>query len=279
MIVQHSDRSGVPSPALRQAVPRPPRAVPVPALHGARGWSSTGIRDADLRAPGLSISVLSAPCSGEHGGDICHLGVGDDGRSTRVVLADVTGHGRSVVQMGRFVHDALADHMDASGGDALLRAVNDAAIVRGPFAMTTAVVVGFSMDTRELELTYAGHAPVLLLRAGATRPAAIEPPLPALDERGPTRNVALAVCEQVAFDPVRLTLARGDRLLLYTDGATDARDACGRAFGETGIVAALESAAAEALPKVPRALAEAIRRHTGSGLGHDDVTFVALQVE
>jgi serine phosphatase RsbU (regulator of sigma subunit) len=62
-----------------------------------------------------------------------------------------------------------------------------------------------------LEIAAAGHpAPFLVLAGGAVEPVAVQGPV-------------VGVSTDVTFEPVRVTLAVGDKIVLYTDGLADAR--------------------------------------------------------
>lgn len=66
-----------------------------------------------------------------------------------------------------------------------------------------------------------------------------------------------------------------DRLMLVSDGATEAHDPTGAEFGDAALPAAL--LASRHLPPIPavRAVQAALRRH-GNGRLHDDATVFCL---
>ena len=79
----------------------------------------------------------------------------------------------------------------------------------GPEDFVTAVVVQVATDGSAIVLN-CGHPPPLLVRAGqATQ----------LDPPEPTPPLGLGARPE----PLRLALALGDRILLYTDGVSEAR--------------------------------------------------------
>ena len=73
-------------------------------------------------------------------------------------------------------------------------------------------------------------------------------------------------------------LQPGDRVLFYTDGYTEARDAEGEPFGVSRLVDIAEWHAAAGLstPETLRRLSHAIGEHQGGEL-HDDATLVLLE--
>jgi serine phosphatase RsbU (regulator of sigma subunit) len=70
----------------------------------------------------------------------------------------------------------------------------------------------------------------------------------------------------------------GDRLLLYTDGVTEARDPDGVMFGTDRLVDFVTRASAEDIPtpETMRRLVAAIQNHQQQPL-HDDATVVFLE--
>jgi sigma-B regulation protein RsbU (phosphoserine phosphatase) len=78
------------------------------------------------------------------------------------------------------------------------------------------------IDTTAHRLTYAnaGHNPPLLIRGSGS-----------VDQLAPTGTV-LGVFAESAYEQGDFTIAAGDRLILYTDGITEGRNAAGDEFGE-----------------------------------------------
>jgi sigma-B regulation protein RsbU (phosphoserine phosphatase) len=76
------------------------------------------------------------------------------------------------------------------------------------------------VSSRKLTFTNAGHNPPMLIRASGE--------CVRLEEGGP---VIGAFCES-SYVQQEIQLHEGDKLLLFTDGVTEARDACGDEFGE-----------------------------------------------
>jgi sigma-B regulation protein RsbU (phosphoserine phosphatase) len=129
------------------------------------------------------------------------------------------------------------------------------------------VLARYNPDTHVLEYCNAGHNPPLLIHAG--NGAVIE-------KLNPT-GAAIGLTDTMKFENVQTTLNVGDSLLLYTDGATEARNAATEEFGERRIT---EFLAANASLE-PKALLEEMRRalttFTQSASFHDDLTLLAMK--
>jgi phosphoserine phosphatase RsbU/P len=121
------------------------------------------------------------------------------------------------------------------------------------------------VDAKAKRLTYAnaGHNPPIMLRRDGT---ALR-----LNEGG----AVLGVLENLKYLYGEIDLAPADRLLLFTDGVSEAQDLGGRQFGEERLMQLLKSnidlGAADLQWKVIKTVSE-----FSYGVFHDDVTVVAM---
>lgn len=132
----------------------------------------------------------------------------------------------------------------------------------GPDKFVTAVIGELDTQTGVWRWVTAGHPPALLMRRGRivkTMEQFIEPPLGLLTDFP-------SVGEE--------RLEPGDRLLLYTDGVTEARDSSGDFFGIERLadLVAREAASQRPAPEVLRRLNQAILSHQGGELQDDATT-------
>jgi sigma-B regulation protein RsbU (phosphoserine phosphatase) len=135
--------------------------------------------------------------------------------------------------------------------------MNDALCGNTQGQYVTAAFVYLDAQARELRYAAAGHPAMLLLRDGRV----IE-----IAENG----LLLAAAETATYTEKSMTLERGDRLLLYTDGLLEAKDGEGRLFGEESLATALRNTAALApAAAVERIIADVQRWSTSQ---EDDLT-------
>jgi serine phosphatase RsbU (regulator of sigma subunit) len=134
---------------------------------------------------------------------------------------------------------------------------------RGRFV--TAILARLDISTGRLSYLAAGHLPPLLLRANRTVKAL---------QYGHRAPLGVSGRDVEVVDEY---LEPGDRLLLYTDGITEARDARGRCFGTDRLIDFAERSSADGLPapETLRRLAHAVLAHQG-GLLQDDATLLMV---
>lgn len=159
------------------------------------------------------------------GGDYVHASLGPDGR-LRAVVIDVTGHGLSaamtVTRLSGELERLVAEDPDI-GPAAILQALNRYVnLVLSQHAIfATAVACELDPIDGTLRIANAGHPPPFVRR------------LDGRVDRVDTTAIILGALDADDFEcgETRTRLAAGESLLLYTDGATEARDALGHMLG------------------------------------------------
>ena len=71
-------------------------------------------------------------------------------------------------------------------------------------------------------------------------------------------------------------LEKGDCILLYTDGATEALDQEGREYGLPRLVQSLQASAPHGAASVVKYVAEDVKSFVGNFPQHDDITLLAI---
>ena len=124
------------------------------------------------------------------------------------------------------------------------------------------------VDARDRSLTYenAGHCPAQLLRrTGDTMALCGE-------------GAVFGVLPDWTYRNSRLQLESGDRLVLFTDGVTEAEDSFGTEFGEERVVQALVDSGGRSAEDIQRKLMETVTIYC-DGQFRDDATVVVLAVQ
>ena len=112
----------------------------------------------------------------------------------------------------------------------------------------------------------AGHQLPYLLRASGN-----------VEQIPATTGMGLGVEENVRFETKRTVLGPGDRLLLYTDGISEAMDGAHRVFSERRLRAFLEQSRECPPFEMISDLVSEVRRFTGDAPQSDDITVLALR--
>ena len=153
------------------------------------------------------------------------LGTGP--QQTGLLIADVSGHGVPAALIASMVKLAASSQKaNAASPAKLLEGMNSALCGNTQGQFVTAAYVHLDAEARSLRYAAAGHPAMLLLRGNKVAEIA---------ENG----LLLAATESAAYTEKSMTLEPGDRLLLYTDGLVEAKDAQGKLFGDEALREAL----------------------------------------
>ncbi|WBB70568.1 PP2C family protein-serine/threonine phosphatase [Micromonospora sp. WMMD812] len=215
--------------------------------------------------PDATISAVLEPCY-EVGGDAFDYSL--NGNRITLAILDGVGHGLPAVLTTSVALAAMRAARRSGENLAGLGRAVDAAVAGqwrdGRFV--TAVLAEFDTGSGLLRYVNAGHPPPLLLRRGRA--------VQALDGG---RRLPLGLADDRS-DVARTRLEPGDRLLLHTDGVTEARDAAGRMFGLARLADLAERYVASGLPtpETLRRLSHAVSGHQDGPL-RDDATLLLVE--
>jgi hypothetical protein len=140
-----------------------------------------------------------------------------------------------------------------------------------PDRLLTTVLADLDTTTGAVAWVNCGHPPPLLIRRQKVVPGAFE--------RVPDVPLGLGGLGHDGGPTVHRTqLEPGDRLLIHTDGVTEARSGVGRQFGEQRLIDTIvrATAAGEPAPEALRRLVHAVVEHQDYRL-HDDATILLAE--
>jgi serine phosphatase RsbU (regulator of sigma subunit) len=192
------------------------------------------------------VDSAAAFVASEYGvsGDFYLLTNGRDG-SAIAIVGDVVGHGLEAAQLATFVRARFAAFAAGTSDPAeLLALANGALFERSGATQELVSAVCLRLHDRQLSWAIAGHPPPLRL--------------PGLDELSLEGSTYLLGAEaELALRNRETSLASGEGVLVYTDGATDVRRE-GRLLGLDGLTRLLapmtKLPAAEIVSQVEQAI-------------------------
>src|SRR5271163_3059395 len=256
--------------------------LPAHRLACAQVWGGNNIADLTVEVPGLMGWVHSRPLyPAATGGDVYYLGVCSKGLLSRVVLADVAGHGQVVSATALTLRNLLRKHMDAVDQSVLMQEMNEAFRREDDpkeVQYATAAVLGYCCTTGELIFTNAGHPPPLWYHATEKTWHWLRDETPYRETR--VEGVPLGLIPGTDYLQSAVRLGPGDFLVLYTDGLTESTNEAGLELGYHGILGLAESLLLKtetSSSAMGQALLSAVRNFRGRSPVLDDESMVVLQ--
>ena len=248
---------------------------PSPRMKCMQVWGGNTGADTAVSTTGLDVWLYCKPYGdGVDGGDIYSLSSCSSGRITRLALADVRGHGETVLALAGSLRRLMRRHIDHINQDSLVGAINqEFAAVGDASTFATGLVATFFVPTSTLALTNAGHPPPLLFSARhrSWRALVQESTSAALTD------IPLGMFESARYSQLGVTMTTDDLLLCYTDGLEECVDDKGEMVGQQG----LAKLAAETNPAEPGAIIPELLRQLTSmsadNLSEDDVTIMLIR--
>ncbi len=219
------------------------------------------VPDIALDRAGVEILGTSRPSS-DMGGDLIDAGVAGD--RTDVILADVSGHGVGAgIVMGMLKSSARTLLRSSPSVEQLLTDLNVVlSDLTKPNMFATMAVVRLHPGGA-FEFGLAGHLPIFHFRANSSDVVDL-----------PNQSLPLGIEPDERFEVGASTLARGDTLLLITDGLMEVQDAAGREFGLASLRELFKNNATRPLAEIRDAILAAAGAH---GTQIDDQSLVLVR--
>lgn len=215
--------------------------------------------------PSFRIAGAWQPASG-FGGD-CYDALSFEPDLLGLSIADVAGKGLPAALLMSNLQAAVRAFASAEARPrAICASVNRLLCLN----MTSGRFVTFCylrLDGARRLLSYAnaGHNPPLLARTDGRI------------EKLSTGGMVLGVFPDTGYEEAELPLSRGDRLLLYTDGITEARNGAGDEFGEERLAELLVEHRALDADALHRTILDRVAAFATDGF-QDDATLIAIEV-
>ena len=146
-----------------------------------------------------------------------------------IMVADVTGHGIPAALIATMVKTASASQSHAVAEPSrVLAGMNDALYDQTDTHFVTVTYAYVDLESFELRVASAGHPPSMIF--SPTRQSSNE-----IDIKG----IALGLLPSQSYETAKIPLAPGDRIVIYSDGVTEAATPDGELFSEERLLTLL----------------------------------------
>lgn len=252
-------------------------AQPVHAVSCMEIWGGNSALDNAVSTPGIDAWVVSQPYKGHAaGGDIHYVSMCASGRIARFVVADVSGHGDEVSRTAKVLRDLMRRNMNTLDQTKFARALNDAFQMAGEGngRFATALLASYFSPTDQLVVCNAGHPRPMWYRAEKRQWTVLHHEVDgSLTE---ANDLPLGIIEPTSYHQFSVKLAKGDLVLVMTDGLLEARGQDGRMLGEEGLLEMLQELDPSRPQSLQNALIEKVAQYRGGAAADDDLTLVLL---
>ena len=237
-------------------------------------WGGNQHVDSGVVMAGLDAWVFSRPHGqSAGGGDVYYVSSCATGRITRLLVADVSGHGEVVAGTAASLRGLMRRYVNHLDQRQFVKSMNAKFVALsdvGCFA--TALVTTFHAPTRELSLCNAGHPPPLVYRA-ATKTWEF---LDADDAEGV--NIPFGIDDIDEYCQFKVPLRVNDLVLCFTDSLIEARlPGSTELLGKDGLLRIVKSIDVSQPAIFTSALLAAIEREMPGSLDADDVTVLLFR--
>lgn len=231
-----------------------------------------GIEQA-FELPGLDVWLYSRPIGhAENGGDVYYLSSCASGRISRLLVADVSGHGPEVSQLALRLRELMRRNINRIDQTSFVASMNEEFVqFNQESRFATALVGTYFSSTGRLQLCTAGHPQPLIYRAQANTWELLE----LHREPGATGNIPLGILSEVEYGQLELPLSKGDMLLAYTDGIMEARVEEGKLLGSDGLLQLVQSLNAQQPAEIIPSLVSTLESRLHSAIDDDFTLLLA----
>ena len=219
----------------------------------------------NLRFDGWEVHYRYEP-AGVVSGDYCDVvRPDDDSNAFYFLFGDVSGKGVAAAMLMAHLH---ATFRNLLGGDSSVHRLVERAnrVFRestlAPYFAT--LVCGRADGTGAVEICNAGHCPPLVLSGG--RVSTIDP-----------TGLPVGAFQGVKYGSRSIALGRGDSLVLYTDGLSEARDKNDEEYTAERVARVLGAHAADTPETVADVCFADLAAHLGGATRTDDVTLMVVR--
>ncbi|MFA4842920.1 MAG: SpoIIE family protein phosphatase [Candidatus Omnitrophota bacterium] len=131
---------------------------------------------------------------------------------------------------------------------------------------TTVAYAVIDAKQKKLIFSDAGHLPVILVRGENTERLSMED------------GMAVGIMEGMTFSEKAVDLSKGDIIMFYTDGASEARDAKGNEFGIERLIDIVKLRRDSGAQQIVNFILKELKDFQGKAAQHDDITVILVKL-
>jgi sigma-B regulation protein RsbU (phosphoserine phosphatase) len=239
-------------------------------------WGGSQLTSSGVELPGLDVWVYSKPYGqAQRGGDVYYVSSCASGRISRLLLADVSGHGKSVASTAADLRTLMRRFVNRLDQKEFVRLLNEQFTAHSRHgSFSTAVVTTFFAPSRRLSLCNAGHPRPLLYRIDGRWSLLGHQDNP---EKKGAHNIPLGIFQLTDYEHLDIELDPGDCLVSYTDALIESCDANGEMLGEEGLLRIVNLLGDIPAEKLIVSLLQEIAERFPENLSADDVTLMVVR--
>lgn len=270
----------VSSPLVRPSVKSAVAVSPMHAMQCMEVWGGNGESENGVAMPGLDAWVLAKPSGGDaEGGDIHYVSSCGTGRITRMMIADVSGHGVGVSKIAGTLRNLMRRYVNYVDQREFFKRLNtEFGLASNAGMFATAIVMTYWAPTDCLVLSNAGHPAPIAFASRRNAWFALKGHVNHRkeDDLEPS-NLPLGVIDESSYEQIAVRVRVGDMVVVYTDSLVEARLPDGSMLGEAGLLDILRTLDTSKPAQLARALFEAVMARTGGRALEDDATIMVLR--
>lgn len=242
-------------------------------------WGGNRATQRTVTLPGLDAWVYSVPYQqADSGGDVYYVSNCATGRITRLMLADVSGHGAAVAETANHLRLLMRRYVNHIQQLKFVMSMNtEFAGLANSGGFATAVVATFLAPTRRLTFSNAGHPCPFIYTVRDRRWRQLET---SKDEAGRLQgpsDLPLGIFEDGTYAELEMTLEIGDLVLFFTDALVESRDANGDLLGAEAFLKIVSELDGSQPENLLNQIVERVTSLRPGNLTDDDVTLLLFR--
>lgn len=240
-------------------------------------WGGNSATNRQVELLGLDAWLFNQPYQqSAGGGDVYYLSSCASGRITRLLLADVSGHGSAVAETASRLRDLMRCYINHIKQSRFVRSMNvEFSKLSHSGGFATAVVATFFAPLCELTLSNAGHPPPLVFRDSTQTWHLFD--MTGKARSGQPADLPLGIYEDGDYSEFQLGLEPKDLVLIYSDAVIESRSSTGELLGAQGLLQLISQLKSKDPTELLTELRQVVAGLFPGNLTEDDVTLLLIR--